>query len=95
MGKTGAFAWQDEGKPVTSQASSPLSSGQPLIIGGKSMRIPGSATGHRSSQLLLLVLQLVQTVVNSAQSQKLLMRTLFAQLSFVKNEDAVSMLNGA
>src|ERR1700733_5162496 len=95
MGMAGAFAWQDEGKLVTSQGSSHQSSGQPLIIGGQSMRISGSPTAHRSSQLLLFVLQLVQTMVNSAQTQKLLMRTLFAQLSFVKHENAVSMLNCA
>src|SRR5271168_1471670 len=95
MGMAGAFAWRDEGKLVTSQGCRHQSSGRRLIIGGKSMRIPGSPTAHRSSELLLLVLQLVQTMVNSAQSQKLLMRTLFAQPSLMKNEDAMSMLNCA
>jgi len=45
--------------------------------------------------LLLLVLQLVQAIVNSALSEKLLMRALLAQAAFVKHEDAVGVLNGA
>src|ERR1700722_4058413 len=95
IGMAGAFAWQDEGKPVTSQGCRHQSSSRHLIIGGKSVRIPGSPTAHRSSQILLFVLQLVQNMVNSAPSQKLLMRTLFAHLSFVKHENAVSVLNRA
>src|SRR5229473_4937525 len=46
-------------------------------------------------QLLLLVLQLVQAIVDSALSEKLLMRTLLAQAAFVEYEDAVGVLNGA
>src|SRR5216684_762515 len=46
-------------------------------------------------QLLLLVLQLVQAIVDSALREKLLMRALLAQAAFVKHEDAVGVLNGA
>src|SRR5216684_3882987 len=45
-------------------------------------------------QLLLLVLQLVQAIVDSALREKLLMRALLAQAAFVKHEDAIGVLNG-
>ncbi len=44
-------------------------------------------------QLLLLVLELIQAIVNPALRQKLLMRTLLAELSFMKHQNAISMLN--
>src|SRR5882762_2394700 len=46
-------------------------------------------------QLLLLVLQLVKPVVNTALGEKLLARALFAQAPFVEDEDAVGVLDGA
>src|SRR6266403_3784155 len=46
-------------------------------------------------QLLLFVLELVEAVVDAALGKQLLMRALFAEASFVEDEDAVSVLNGA
>src|SRR5260370_25678409 len=46
-------------------------------------------------QLLLLVLQLVKAIVNSALGEKLLMRALLTQAALVEYEDAIRVLNGA
>src|SRR5437899_5243830 len=46
-------------------------------------------------QLLLLVLQLVKPIVDSALSEKLLMRALLAQAAFMEYEDAIRVLNRA
>src|SRR5712672_4383135 len=46
-------------------------------------------------QLLLFVLELVEAVVDAALGKQLLMRALFAEAALVKDEDAVSVLNGA
>ena len=53
------------------------------------------ALGKGQRELLLLILKLIEPVVDAAQSQKLLMRALFAQAPFVEDEDAVGVLNGA
>src|SRR4029077_14355697 len=45
--------------------------------------------------LLLLILELVETVVDPAKGQQLLMSTLFAQPSFVEHQNAIRMLDGA
>jgi hypothetical protein len=46
-------------------------------------------------QFLFFVLQLVQTVVNAALREKLLMSALFAQAALVEYQDSVGILNGA
>src|SRR5438034_2836695 len=46
-------------------------------------------------QLLLLILQLVQTVVDAALSEKFLMSALLAQAALVENQDSVRILNRA
>ena len=46
-------------------------------------------------QLLVLILQLVETVVDAALSQQFAVRALFAQAALVEDEDAVGMLDGA
>src|ERR1700689_1483406 len=66
-----------------------------LIIGRRRVGKPSSPPGHRTSQFLRPVLQLIETVVNPAQREKLLMRTLFPEAAFVKDQDAVSVLNRA
>src|SRR5580700_7348556 len=66
-----------------------------LVIGRERMRKSGLAAGYRSDQFLLFVLQLIEAVVNSAQREKLLMRSLFTQATLVEDKDAVSMLNCA
>ena len=47
------------------------------------------------AQLLVLVLELIQAVVDSAFGEQLLVRALFTQSAFVENENAVGVLNGA
>jgi len=46
-------------------------------------------------QLLLFVLELVEAVVTAALGEEFLVRALFAEASFVEDEDAVGVLNGA
>src|SRR5947209_1320615 len=46
-------------------------------------------------EFLLFVLELVEPVVDAALGQELLVRALLAKAAFVKDEDAVGMLNGA
>src|SRR5882724_7080913 len=46
-------------------------------------------------QLLLFVLQLVQTVVDAALCEKLLMSALFAQAALMEHQDSVRILNRA
>src|SRR5712672_1482849 len=46
-------------------------------------------------QLLLFVLELVEAVVDAALGEEFLVRALFAEAALVKDEDAVSVLNGA
>src|SRR6516225_3523360 len=55
----------------------------------------GRRARGRHVQFLLFVLQLVQSVVDTAQHQKLLMSALFAQAAFMEDQDAVGMLNRA
>src|SRR4029077_7434572 len=65
-------------------------------VAGRQDRGFGRAAGFDwQMELLLLVLQLVEAIVNSALREEFLMRALFAQASFVKDEDAVGVLNGA
>src|SRR5450755_3836539 len=59
------------------------------------MRKSSPATGHWSREFLLFVLQLIETVINSAQREKLLMRSLFTQATLVEDKDAMRMLNRA
>ena len=47
------------------------------------------------AQLLIFVLELVQAIVDPAQGEQLLMRTLLAQFTFVENENSVGVLDGA
>src|SRR6266571_6195325 len=54
------------------------------VAGGERGRLSGIIGFDGKMQLLLLVLELVETVVNAALREKLLMRALFAQASFVK-----------
>ena len=49
----------------------------------------------RGSQFLILVLELVQAVINSALGEQLLVRTLLAQSAFVEYENAIGVLDGA
>ena len=46
-------------------------------------------------QLLLFVLELVEAVVDAALGEQFLMGALFAEASFVEDEDSVGVLNGA
>ena len=56
---------------------------------------PASAPGTGSREFLLLVLELVEAIVDSAQAEKFLVGTLLAQASLVEYENAVCMLDGA
>ena len=49
----------------------------------------------RHLQFLLLILQLVQTIINSSLRQKFLVRALFPHAAFMKDEDTVGVLDGA
>src|SRR2546426_1346466 len=65
-------------------------------VAGRQRRRLGGAIGFdRKMQLLLLVLELVETVINATLREKLLMSAPFAQAPFVKDEDAIGVLNGA
>ena len=54
---------------------------------------PEPANRHR--EFLLFVLKLIEAIVDSAQRQQFLMRTLLAQASFVEHENAMRVLNRA
>ena len=45
-------------------------------------------------KFLLFVLELVQAIVNSAFGQKFLMCALFAESTFMENENPISVLDG-
>ena len=47
------------------------------------------------AQFLFFVLELIEAVVDATLGQKLLMRALFAETAFVKDENARCVLNGA
>src|SRR5712671_3786028 len=68
---------------------------QKSVAGWQHRRFSRAAGFEGKVQLLLLVLQLIKAIVNSALSEKLLMRALLAQAAFVEYEDAVRVLNGA
>src|SRR5713101_2726580 len=70
-------------------------SAQDSVAGRERGGFSGAVGFERKVQLLLLVLQLVETIVNTALHEKLLVRALFAQTAFVEYEDAVGVLNGA
>src|SRR2546427_5020110 len=59
----------------------------------------GEASGgvpvRRQSQLLFLVLELIEPVVNASLRKKFLVCSLFAETPFVKDEDTVGVLNSA
>src|SRR5215470_8732690 len=58
-------------------------------------RLGSVANFEREMEFLLFVLKLIEAIVNAALGEKLLMRALFAQAAFVKDEDAIRVLNGA
>src|SRR5271156_573475 len=66
-----------------------------LIIGREWMRESSPAAEHWRREFLLFVLQLIETVINFAQREKLLMRSLFAQAALVEDKDTVRVLNRA
>src|SRR5215472_6562040 len=81
---------EDRLKPVP-----PAREKRGLVIAGDG-RARFALRGRKGcADLLIFVLELVETIVDSAQSEQLLMGALLAQLSFVENEDAVGVLNGA
>jgi hypothetical protein len=55
----------------------------------------GVASVFRQAKFLLLVLELIEAVVNTTLGKEFLMRALFAESSFVEDEDARGVLNGA
>src|SRR5882757_6457885 len=65
------------------------------VAGGRDGRFRRAVGVERKVQLLLLVLQLIKPIVNAALGEKLLMRALLAQAAFVKDENAIGVLNGA
>src|SRR5215472_10748860 len=58
-------------------------------------RLGCAASFQGKMQLLLFVLELIQTEVNAALSEKFLVCALFTQPAFVEYEDAVCVLDGA
>src|SRR5260370_18759820 len=68
---------------------------QKSVAGWQHRRFSRAAGFERKVQFLLVVLQLIKAIVDSALSEKLLMRALLAQAAFVEYEDAVRVLNGA
>src|SRR5579862_8775519 len=66
------------------------------VIGRKRMRESGrprAVNGKR--KLLFLVLKLIQPVVNSAQAEQFLVRSLLAQTPLVKHKNPIRVLNRA
>ena len=65
-----------------------------LIISGK--RSAGrTGRAHVQAQLLVFVLELIEPVVNASLTEQFLMGALLAQASFVEDENAVGILDGA
>src|SRR5215472_9869394 len=56
-------------------------------------RLGSTANLEGEMQFLLFVLKLIEAIVNAALSEKLLMRALFAQTAFVKDKDAICVLD--
>src|SRR6202167_3386636 len=75
-------------KPRTTSASGPS------VIGRQRLRKSRCiSTGQRSNQLLLLVLELIETVINPVQRKQFLMRPLLAQTPLMKHKYAIRVLN--
>ena len=65
-----------------------------LIISGE--RSAGRAgRAHVQAQFLVFVLELIEAVVNASLTEQFLMGALLAQASFVEDENAVGILDGA
>ena len=64
-----------------------------IISGERSAGRTGRA--HGEAQLLVFVLELIEAVVNSSLTEQFLMGALLAQASFVEDENAIGILDGA
>ena len=70
-----------------------------LIVGGQWLRGPWEprhrVVRKRHRQLLLLILELVEAIVDPADEQQFLVRTLLAQAALVEDENAMRVLDRA
>src|SRR5882762_10472253 len=66
-----------------------------LIIGGQRSARSAARWFKGRAQLLILVLKLVKAVINPAQGEQFLVRTLLSKPTFVEYEYAIGMLDGA
>jgi len=66
-----------------------------LIVGGQRSARSAARWFKGRAQLLILVLKLVKAVINPAQGEQFLVRTLLSKPPFVEYEYAIGMLDGA
>src|SRR4029077_11915320 len=96
----GSFACGDEERNRWHARSGRRSICRGLRSGQRAARLVREMAGSVASvfwqaEFLFLVLELIEAVVNAALAKEFLMRALFAESTFVEDEDARGVLNGA